>query len=102
MMDRVDGHRTAERRSLAYHREIARRLRADPGLVDRARAIVRARVEAGDHGACAWRSLLDGPVEDIIHAITADHERMADLRQMTPFLGILEPRERWALWRKVR
>jgi ABC-type Fe3+ transport system substrate-binding protein len=102
MMLTVEGHRTAERRSLAYHGEIARRLVADPALVSRARAIVLARIAANEQGAREWLEVLDAPIANIVRSLTTDDERMAALRQTTPFLGILEPRTRWQLWRTVR
>lgn len=98
----MEGHRTAERRSLVYHHEIARRLRDDPSLVERARAVVRRRLANGEHGSSEWSLLLEAPLERLLDAITSEDERMVNLRQMTPFFDILDARTRWALWRTTR
>ncbi|MFN0250735.1 MAG: hypothetical protein ACKV2T_27895 [Kofleriaceae bacterium] len=98
----MDGHRTAELRSLAYHREIARRMVADPDLLKRARAVAEARLAAGVHGAKAWLEVLDAPPSVVAEVLVVEDERMTNLRQMTPFVGVLDARTRWALWRTVR
>lgn len=98
-MVEMDGHRTAERRSLAYHAEIARRLAVDPSILERASAVARARLANDEHGARDWLDLLEASLEDIVVAITRVDERMTALRQMTPFVGVLDPRTRWQLWR---
>lgn len=92
----MDGHRTAERRSLAYHREVARRLEAHPELLEAARAHLE-RVPS--HWRAAWTALLAGPLATLTSRLVEDSEQMRDLRQTTPFTGILTPAERWAIWR---
>ena len=98
-----DGHATAERRSLAYHREVAQWL--DSELVERARRAVERRRADGTLAkpyADGWLELLDlGPAR-LAAAIVEDDERMRDLRQCSPFAGVLEARERWAIIREVR
>lgn len=95
------GHRRAELRSLALHREVARRLRADPTLVDRAKAWLEAHTEVHPHYASAWRVLLDGPLEELCALLESDDERGRDLRQASPFAFVLDARTRWAIWRSV-
>ena len=51
----VEGHQTAERRSLAYHRAIAERIVRDPSLVAAARARVDAWRDVHARYALAWR-----------------------------------------------
>ena len=46
----------------------------------------------------AWREILDRPLEDLLQLLVEDSERMAALRQATPFAGVLEPAERWAIY----
>ena len=95
-------HRVAEQRSLALHREVARRLRERPELLARA----RGRVEAWRRSGCvaapwvaAWSEVLSGPLGDIVAVLTDPGERASDLRQCSPFAGALEPRERWRILR---
>lgn len=98
-----DGHATAQRRSLAYHGKVAERLDAD--VRERACALVeRWAAEGTLAGAYAdrWRALLDLPLADLAAAIVRDDEEMSDLRQCSPFAGVLENHERWAIVREVR
>ena len=100
----MDGHRTAERRSLAYHQAIVARLRSDTSLVDRARARVESwrGTETHPRWIEAWLDLLDRPLADLCRALVDPDEPMNALRQMTPFVGVLDARTRWALWSQVR
>jgi len=79
-MARLDGHRTAELRSLADHRLVAQKLRDDPELIARARA------------------KLDAVLADAAPGSGAAQEAR-DHRQASPFAGALSARERWQLWR---
>ena len=97
-----DGHATAERRSLAYHRAVAARL--DEPLVARARQTLDRWVSLGTitpRYERRWRELLDRPIPELAAAITADDERGRDLRQASPFAGVLSAPERWAIIREV-
>ena len=98
-----DGHATAERRSLAYHQVVARRL--DEGLRDRARRTLERWSAAGriaEPYARRWRALLELPLDELSAAITADDDEARALRQCSPFAGVLAPAERWAIVREVR
>ncbi len=46
----------------------------------------------------AWREILDLPLSEIVKLLGQEDERMDALRQATPFAGVLEPRERWAIY----
>lgn len=101
---RVDAHRLAELRSLAYHREVARRLHEQPELLERARLQAQRGLQ-DPHAAPyfqRWESLLAGPLDALVHSMTTDDDESRALRQCTPFAGALPPRERWELWRSVR
>ena len=52
--------------------------------------------------ALAWRALLCGPRETLVAALTREDERMRDLRQNTPFAGLVPAAERWKIVREVR
>ncbi len=99
----VDPHRIAEARSLAYHRAVAARLATEPALLDRARARVQDWLAAAPqaHYARAWNDILRQPTAEIVAFLIDDGERSTELRQSTPFAGVLDPRDRWRIWREV-
>jgi hypothetical protein len=89
-----EGHRTAERRALAYHELLAERL--DERMVEGARERVGRLVAEGHlhpRYAESWQALLRRPLADIA-AIAADTQEGRDLRQNSPFAGILNEHER--------
>lgn len=98
-------HRSAELRSIELHRAIARHIADDERVVERARARVEGWLQDGgpvhERWAHQWRELLDGPRELLLSELVADTERMRDLRQVTPFAGVLDSRERWKILREV-
>lgn len=100
----MSAHRLAEARSLAYHAEIATRLRRDPRVLEVARTRVRAWLTQTSpaHYAQAWASILADTPESIAEFLVSDGDRAHELRQSTPFAGILSPRERWKIWREAR
>jgi hypothetical protein len=100
----MDRHRLAEERSLEAHRRVAERIRCDPHLIDDARARLGRWVAAGTVApayAKKWTEALDGPLEALLALIVSETERMRAMRQVSPFAGVLSPRERWAVWREV-
>lgn len=100
---RLNGHRTAERRALAYHRLIAERL--DEAMVEEARdRVERLAAEGHLHPryAARWRALLSGAVGEIGDAIVADTQQGRDLRQNSPFAGLLNEQERRRIVETVR
>jgi len=101
----MDQHRLQEERSIAYHRALADKIRTDPSLLDPVRRRVRSwRAEGKLHGdyAEAWLALLARPLNDLLGRLVDPGEEMRALRQCTPLVGILDPRERWAIWRETR
>lgn len=101
----IDPHRLAELRSLAFHRAISERIRADPGLLERARVRVEGWIADGGRTSGAareWARILEGSVESVATFLCDPSEHAAALRQCTPFAGALDPRERWRIWREVR
>jgi hypothetical protein len=89
------GHRTAERRARAFHAVVADRL--DDAVIDEARARVE-QLAANGHldprYADRWRELLGRPHEEIARAIVAETQAARDLRQNSPFSGVLNEQER--------
>lgn len=104
-MDPQNPHRVAEARSLALHREVARRLRERPELLDEVRARVESWLRDGTVAlpyAQSWREILERSLDHILEALVDPSERGRDLRQCTPFAGILDPRTRWRILDEVR
>jgi len=59
------------------------------------RTVARPYVEA-------WRALLERPQEELMAALSESSEHMHDLRQVSPFAGVLDPRARWRIRDEVR
>jgi hypothetical protein len=92
---RPRGHRTAELQALAYHRLVAERL--DDQLVEQARrrlASWRATGRIHPHWAVEWERILALPVPRIATAISADTPHARELRQTSPFAGVVSEHER--------
>ena len=98
------GHRTAELRSIELHRLVAERL--DEPMVERARTRVQEwlSTDGPEHPVYAqrWLELLARPVGAVAAALTEDTEEMRDMRQNSPFAGVLSDEERLAVIRRVR
>jgi hypothetical protein len=94
-------HDRIERRSLALHRTIAAKLRQQPELLAIATENLN-RWSASSGGPQpywdAWRDILRRPLEDVIALLEEDSPRMTELRQSTPFAGVLDPKERWRVY----
>jgi hypothetical protein len=102
----ADGlHALAEERSLEIHRLAAEELRREPDRLEMVRARVRRWLAEGSvHPAYAqrWRQILSLPLEDVIAVMTDPGEEARALRQASPFAGLVDPRTRWKVWRRVR
>ena len=104
-MDPRNPHRLNDLRSLAIHRLIAERIEADPSLLERPRARVRAWREAGSvhpYYLQAWADLLDGPIEEVLAVLRDEGERATDLRHNSPFAGIIDQSTRLRIWKEAR
>lgn len=89
------GHGTAERRSRTYHAIVAERL--DERTIEDARATVERLVAEGhirESYAERWRTLLSRPLAEVASVISADTQDARDLRQNSPFAGVLNEQER--------
>lgn len=96
------GHRIAELQGLAYHRLIAERL--DGGMVEGARQRLDRWRESGrvhTRWADEWERILSLPVPRIARAISADTPSGRELRQTSPFAGLLTEQERRALLKAI-
>ncbi len=99
----VEGHRRAELRSLAYHRALASRLRR-PMLEEALHTIWQWRdAETIDSRyAERWEEILRRPVPEVRRRIGEDTPAARDLRQTSPFAGMLSEAERHAILEQVR
>jgi hypothetical protein len=101
----MDLHRLAEARSLAIHREIARRIERDGSVVSRARDTLQRWRQDGriaPEYASRWQHWLSRDITELAAILTDEGEDARALRQNSPFVGIVDPRTRWAIWSDVR
>jgi hypothetical protein len=98
-------HELAERRSLAIHQAVTDRLRSDPNLVERAKARVASWLTSSSVAfvyAKTWQRWLELPLKELLERLTEDSEEARAMRQVSPFAGVIGPRERWAIWRQEK
>lgn len=87
-------------RSLWLGYAVAGQLVEDPtGVLYKARQNLAKLRQAHTRGQAArwlaeWEQLLDGPIEDIPDVLTSRSERARELRQNSPFAGVLPEDER--------
>jgi hypothetical protein len=99
----ASGHLRIDQRSLALHHAVAEKLRAHPELLEIARQnLSRWYADAGRSQPYLdeWRRILDLPLEEVLALMEQDDERMTALRQSSPFAGVLDPAERWAIYNR--
>lgn len=95
-------HRNVELESLAYHRLVAERL--TPDVVDRAATQLARWERSGrihERWADEWRRILGKPLEDIRKTLRSNSVRARELRQTSPFIGVLTEQERRRLLEAV-
>ena len=99
-------HALIDQRLLWMHTAIAKKIAADPSLLEKVRANLDREL-----GRCAanaapyllrWRAILDQPKESVLKMLTGPGEEETALRQSSPFCGILSPQERWTMIRQFR
>lgn len=89
-----------QRRSLWLHRAIAGRIVEDPERrLETARRNLTVMMAAHPRGRAAaqlraWQQLLAGPIEAVLDVLNSPGSDAADLRQNTPFGGVLMDTER--------
>jgi len=100
----MDLHRIGELRSLAYHREVARRIEMDAAILTNARALASRWLAEGKAPWAMerWLGLLAAGGAPLSQALTEDSESARHLRSCSPFAGTLTARERWRIWSEVR
>ncbi|MGK5084881.1 helix-turn-helix transcriptional regulator [Bdellovibrionota bacterium FG-1] len=93
-------------RSLAYHQAVTTRLRREPEVV-LAKARGNLETMSKMHPDVKklfdqWEQWLDLPVEDLVNCCLDASLLARDMRQVTPFAGILSAGERLAILKKFR
>ena len=95
-------------RNLWLHQAVARKIVIDPErTLQRARVNLRRLHAAHPRGMAArwlykWERLLDRPVDDLLEALTSRSERGCELRQNSPFAGVLTQHERGRILENFR
>jgi hypothetical protein len=95
------GHERIDRRSLEMHRAVAAKLRTHPELLEIAHDNLTRWSTSGSRSQPywdAWREILRRPLPEILALLEEDSEPMTAMRQATPFAGVLDPAERWAIY----
>ena len=92
-----------QRRSLWLAYAVAGRLVEDPeGVLKRARANLDRMLQSNARGSARvwlqqWHGLLNGPTENVLEALTSRSPLSRELRQNTPFAGVLTDDQRRAI-----
>jgi hypothetical protein len=92
-------HDWVDERSRALHAAIADKIRNHPELLEIPKAnIARWMKDASDAVQPAlqtWKTMIESwPLEQLLEFLTQESERANELRQSSPFSGILTPAER--------
>ena len=97
-----------EKRALRLHELIAAKLSARPqsvvSLARRNLDVMRTADVGGNASKYldAWSRLLDGPLDTLVTVMTSTDQAARDLRQSSPFAGVLSDEERLEALRAVR
>lgn len=99
-------HRVLEARSLAMHVLIARKIEANPALLDIAHGNLTrwAKQREGNLPAwlTEWQALIQRPWPEVAALLTEQSENAIRLRQSTPFAGVLTDEERARVYEAFR
>lgn len=96
----------SQARSIALHTEISHELRklGSEGINIARRNISRMR-EQNPHAyplLDEWERILEGTIDQIVARMLDPSEHGRDLRQVTPFAGILSPAQRTAVYKSFK
>jgi len=86
-----------DRRSLAFHEAIVDRIRLDPGTITHAKRNVRRLKQIhpdAQERLNRWESWLALPTDDLATLILGTSEVAREMRHVSPFSGVLTPKER--------
>lgn len=95
-----------DHRSLAYHQAVAKVLRQNPqAALQRAKPTLARMRKDHPHAAVLldqWQAWLELPIDELIARILDAGVLARDMRQVTPFAGVLDARERMRVLKKFR
>ncbi len=94
-------HERIDLRSIALHAAIAQRLESNPERWQIVKENLERQLAEGGASrpyAIAWKELLDLPWEKLRQLMVEDSEHMRAMRQASPFAGVLDNQERWAIF----
>ncbi len=97
----LSDHTRLDERSLALHQLVARKVLADPALLNKARANMRRWRDnngAPSSALAEWEQILNNPVDQVARFLVERSEKAIRLRQSSPFTGILTEAERLAIY----
>jgi hypothetical protein len=100
--------RREQERKLRLHTGVAGVLVADPaGVTRKARTNLDRLLAEHPRGQARrrlleWQRILRGPVPEVIEALTSPTERSIELRQNSPFAGVLAPERRQVILEALR
>lgn len=98
-------HSVVEQRSLRYHAAIAARITRDDSILPKIRARVEEWISSGTVArfyADGWKEILARPLPELLTFLRDESQHARAFRQVSPFAGVLSPRERWQIWANTR
>ena len=98
-------HSVVEERSLRYHAAIAARLTRDDTILPKIRARVDQWISNGTVArfyAEGWKEMLARPLPELLAFLCDESQHARAFRQVSPFAGVLSPKERWRIWANTR
>jgi DNA-binding Lrp family transcriptional regulator len=100
-------HKHREHLSLLLARAVSEKIRGDPSIIRRASAYLKDRLESASPREAKelheWRRILQTySIPRLRKFLTDNSERSIRLRQSSPFLGVLSPKDRDELLKDVR
>jgi hypothetical protein len=96
-------HQLHDLKSLQAHRIIARKLRQNPELLQKAIENLEAAKEVADIDALKeWEVVLRAPISKICEFMVRNTETATRMRQSSPFSGLLSEQERESIDEKIK
>jgi hypothetical protein len=103
-------HMRIDERSIALHKAVADRIQADPRLLKIAiknlkNYLRKYKSDNQNPPDCIieWDAIFEKKsLDEILKFLVSDDEKAKQLRQSSPFAGILTPQERWQIYEAYR
>jgi len=102
------GHEVQDQVSLELGRRVAAGLSEHPEWLELARANLKRWVHQNQSAPgllrcyAEWRQLLSRPLAEITTILTEETDEAQRLRQNSPFVGVLNPKEVWEIKSRLR